>query len=385
MILTILTALSCAIWIYLIFFNCWFWLSNVRLGEAEDLQEWPEVVAVIPARNEAESISSVVAAHMKTNYPGRFSVIVVDDQSDDGTGDLARKAGQGATRTLHVIDGKPLPEGWSGKLWAVNTGLNAAETLEPNASYVLLTDADIVHAPDVLQRLVYEAYQNDRALVSIMAKLDARGFWGGLLIPAFIFFFQKLYPFPSTNDSKRKVAGAAGGCMLVERMRLREIGGVESVRNTLIDDCSLAERLKLGGRERRAIFLGFDEGVQSLRDNRALQTIWKMVSRTAFTQLGFSTLALIGTVFGMFLIYLVGPLAFFTLPLHGSGLAFTLGSWAWFAAIVAYAPTLRLYRKPLYWALLLPLSGVLYTAMTISSAVAYWRGKGGLWKGRTYA
>ncbi|MEO1066067.1 MAG: glycosyltransferase [Pseudomonadota bacterium] len=392
MVLTVLTTLSLLIWLYLLFFNGWFWLSDQKLeGVEQDTGAvWPEVVAVIPARNEAETIGAVVSSHMATDYSGAFSIIVVDDQSDDGTGDIVRSLAESrmagsALRPVVVAEGKPLPEGWSGKLWAVHTGLQAAEETAPDAAYVLLTDADIVHAPETLRKLVAKAERETRALVSVMAHLDARGVCGSLLMPAFIFFFEKLYPFRSTNDPASKIAGAAGGCMLVKRDVLAEIGGVEAIRGNLIDDCALALKIKDPTRAKRSIWLGFDPGVVSLRDNQDLATIWKMVARTAFTQLRFSTLALVGAVVGMVVTYLVGPLAFLTLPLHGNGLAFTLGTWVWIFMMIAYAPTLFLYKKALYWALLLPVSACFYMAMTISSALNHWRGAGGAWKGRTYS
>jgi len=386
-LLLIATALSGIIWIYLIAFNGAFWLADEELEDASgDMGfTFPPVVGVIPARNEAETIGRVVANHLATAYPGDFSLIVVDDQSADGTGDIVRSLGEGAKRALHVVGGLPLPEGWSGKLWAVHNGLQAAKALVPGASYVLLTDADIMHAPDILQRLVGKAVREKRALVSVMAHLHARGFCGSLLMPAFIFFFQKLYPFRSTNNIKSPVAGAAGGCMLIERAILEEIGGVESVRGNLIDDCALAHALKDPKGAKRAIWLGFDAGIVSLRDNRALSTIWKMVARTAFTQLRFSTLALIGAVIGMVVTYLAGPLAVFTFAQHGSYLVSALGFIAWSLAMMDYYPTLKRYQKPLFWVLFLPLSATFYTAMTVSSALNHWRGKGGAWKGRIYA
>jgi len=385
--LLIATTLSCFIWVYLIAFNGAFWLADEELEDKSGEKEatFPPVVGVIPARNEAETIGVVVENHLATDYPGDFSLVVVDDQSADGTGDIVNALGKGAKRPLHVVPGKPLPEGWSGKLWAVHNGLKAAKALAPDAAYVLLTDADILHAPGTLQRLVTKAMREKRVLVSVMAHLDARGFWGSLLMPAFIFFFQKLYPFRSTNNIKSPVAGAAGGCMLIERAILEKIGGVESIRGNLIDDCALAHALKDPKGERRSIWLGFDAGVVSLRDNRALSTIWKMVARTAFTQLRFSTLALIGAVIGMVFTYLAGPLAVLTFALHGSYLVSVLGFIAWSLAMMAYYPTLKRYQKPVFWALLLPLSATFYTAMTVSSALNHWRGKGGAWKGRTYS
>ncbi|MEP1443293.1 MAG: glycosyltransferase [Hyphomicrobiales bacterium] len=380
----IVTGFSCVIWIYLLVFHQRFWLSNQVLGGDDVLQdgEWPSVVVVIPARNEAETIGAVAKSHLANDYQGRLDLIVVDDQSSDGTGELVRALDD---NRAHVIAGKDLPHGWSGKLWAVNNGLEAAKKIAPDADYVLLTDADIEHAPGTLAKLVTKAVREEQAMVSIMAVLDTRGFWGGLLMPAFIFFFQKLYPFPAINNPASKIGGAAGGCMLIERKALEAIGGVETIKGDLIDDCALGKALKDPKGAKRSIWLGFDEGIVSLRDNRELHTIWKMVARTAFTQLQFSSFLLIGSVIGMALTYLVAPIAFLTLPLHGSILAATLGALAYFGMTLAYTPTLRRYKKSQLWALILPLSAVVYMMMTVSSALNHWRGRGGAWKGRTYS
>ena len=380
----LVTGLSCAIWIYLLVFHHRFWLSNQVLKTSATLRdgEWPDVVVIIPARNEAETIEVVAKSHLENEYQGKLDLIVVDDQSSDGTGDLVRALG---SNRAHVIAGKDLPNGWSGKLWAVNNGLVAAKEIAPKASYVLLSDADIEHAPGTLSKLVSKAVQEEQAMVSIMAMLDARGFWGGLLMPAFIFFFQKLYPFPAINNPASTIGGAAGGCMLIERKALDEIGGVEPIKGDLIDDCALGKALKDPKGAKRSIWLGFDDGIVSLRDNRDLHTIWKMVARTAFTQLQFSSLLMVGAVIGMALTYLVAPIAFLTLSLHGSILASTLGALAYLGMTLAYTPTLRRYKKSPLWALILPLSAIVYMMMTISSALNHWRGRGGAWKGRTYS
>lgn len=382
--LAILAGLSCVIWAYLLVFHHRFWLSNQVLKNNALLADgkWPDVVVVIPARNEAETIEAVVKSHLANEYQGKLDLIVVDDQSSDGTGSLVRALG---SNRAHVVEGNDLPQGWSGKLWAVNNGLEAAKEIAPNASYVLLTDADIEHAPGTLSKLVSKAVQEEQAMVSIMATLDTRGVWGGLLMPAFIFFFQKLYPFPAVNNPMSKVGGAAGGCMLIEQKALEVIGGVETIKGDLIDDCALGKALKEPSGAKRSIWLGFDEGIVSLRDNRELHTIWKMVARTAFTQLRFSSVLLIGSVIGMALTYLVAPIAFLTLPLHSSPFAAALGALAYLAMTLAYTPTLRRYKKSQFWALTLPLSAIVYMMMMTSSAFNHWRGRGGAWKGRTYS
>ena len=363
-------------WVVLV--GAWgrFWRADQRLGDAPEPPKWPEVVAVIPARNEVATIARVVAAHAANGYPGRFRVIVVDDNSTDGTGDAARAAG------ADVVVAPPLPQGWSGKMAAVHAGLTHAEHAAPDATWVLLTDADILHAPGTLQRLVAAGISQDRALVSLMARLDTSGFWGRLLIPAFVFFFQKLYPFPWVNRPGHWCAAAAGGCVLVCRDALRSIGGVAAIRGALIDDVTLATRIKCAG---HAIWLGLaDQEVLSLRDNGGLQTVWSMVARTAFTQLRHSTVLLAGSVLGMVVLYGLPVI----LPILGMAtgdimLAVT-GAIALALMLMAYAPTARLYGVSWTMVALLPLAGVLYTAMTLSSAWRHWRGRGGRWKGRTY-
>lgn len=374
-----LAILICLAWGFLLLFWGGFWRADQRLSPALDPVEWPEVTILIPARDEADTISDVVHAHLASSYPGTVRLIVVDDHSQDGTAKFAKAAG------AEIIQAAPLPDGWSGKLWALQNGIEHADQIAPDAPYLLLTDADILHAPDTLGQLVGKAQGDDLALVSLMARLDARGLWGSLLIPAFIFFFQKLYPFGWVNRPGFPMAAAAGGCVLIRRDALREIGGLSAIRDALIDDCTLAARIKRSG-QNRPIWLGLaDTEVTSLRDNRAFASIWTMVRRTAFTQLHHSWLLLAGAVIGMTLLY-IAPVAmllygaFFASapPLVSGALAIGLMS-------CAYWPTLRLYGKPVWWTLGLPFAALLYTAMTIASAFAHLRGSGGAWKGRTYS
>ena len=381
----VLVSLSILAWLVLLLARGWFWLANQRLpAMLEAPVEWPEVTAIIPARDEAENIGAALASHAATTYPGRFSIILVDDGSTDGTAGVAAEISATSSRPIHILQAPPLPPGWTGKLWALETGARAAADLTPQADFILLTDADITHAPDALTCLVGFAEEQGLALVSLMARLDARGFWGALLVPAFVFFFQKLYPFPWVNDPARSTAGAAGGCVLIRRDALASIGGISAIRGALIDDCTLAAKVKHGP-PGRAIWLGLASSeVVSQRDNRAFGTIWKMVARTAFTQLRHSSLLLVGSVLGLALTYLAGPLAVLSFPLHGDNLTSSLGAIAWMLAGLAYLPTLRLYGLPPWQVLCLPLAALLYGVMTIGSAVAHWRGRGGAWKGRTY-
>jgi len=381
-----LTSISLLVWIGLVVFHGGFWRGDQRLGVAPDPAEWPTVILVIPARNEAATIRAVIEGHMASTYPGRMEVVLVDDASDDATADEAYVGAEGGARRLHVVRAPPLEPGWSGKLWALQAGLDHARSVLPEAQYVLLTDADIVHGPDLLGRLVARAEAGGLALVSVMAKLDARGLWGRLLIPAFIFFFQKLYPFPKVNDPASRTAGAAGGVVLVRREALEAIGGLASIRAALIDDCALAARIKHGPPQRRIELVLGDETAHatSLRDNRAFGSIRDMIARTAFVQLDHSALKLAGTLLGMGLVYLVGPLSLLAWPWHGSATAAGFGAATWALMALAFAPTLRLYDQPVWHGLALPLAGALYSWFTLVSAVRHWQGTGGQWKGRTY-
>jgi hopene-associated glycosyltransferase HpnB len=380
-----LALLPLAAWLYLLTMRGGFWRADCRLrGDDPAPEVWPDVVAVIPARDEAAVIGKSIASHLASTYPGRLAVFLADDASHDGTADIAQRAASTGRHGLHIITAPPLEPGWSGKLWAMRHGLEAALRTMPDARYILFTDADIVHAPDTLASLVRRAEADDLALVSLMARLDDRGFWGGLLIPAFVFFFQKLYPFARANDPARAVAAAAGGCMLVRRHALEEAGGLEAIRGELIDDCALARLIK-GNPPQRHIEINLADGeVVSLRDNRDFRSVWNMVARTAYTQLNHSPLLLLGTLVGMVLLYLVGPVLFLAVSWHGSTLAAWFGLIIWGQMVLAYAPTLTLYGRAYWHGVALPVAGVLYAAMTLGSAIRHWRGRGGQWKGRNY-
>lgn len=382
--LTFIAFVTLAAWGGLTLLRGGFWRASERLNDAPEPAAWPEIAAVIPARDEAESIGDVIRAHMAADYPGVFSVILADDGSADATADIARAAAAGRPRTLEVVTVPLLPEGWTGKLWAVENGLKRAAEIAPAAKYVLLTDADIALARDTLSRLVAKAEAENLALASLMARLDSRGPWASFLIPAFIFFFQKLYPFPRANDPDDGLAAAAGGCMLARRDAIDAIGGMGAVKGALIDDCALAKAIKnLTPSTKIWLGLARDEAV-SLRDNRELESIWNMVARTAYAQLGYSPLMLAGTVIGMALIYLAAPLIILTMFWHWNFAALFYAAGA--VALMAYTfwPTLRLYGRAPWEAALLPAAAALYTAMTVSSALRFWRGDGGRWKGRTY-
>jgi hopene-associated glycosyltransferase HpnB len=333
---------------------------------------WPSVAAVVPARNEAELIARSVGSLLAQDYPGRFRVVLVDDQSGDGTGAAALALGDDR---LTVLDGAAHPAGWTGKLFAVHQGVAHANAEEP-PDYLWLTDADIAHAPDNLRRLVARAEAHKFVLTSLMAKLHCESFAERFLIPAFVFFFDMLFPFAWANDPQKRIAAAAGGCMLIKREALARAGGIESIRHAIIDDCALARRMKMQG----PIWLGFTERAASLRPYPRIADIRAMVSRSAYAQLGYSPLVLAGTVLGMALLYIV-PLA----ALLTGGLGALGGALAWAAMTIAFQPMLHFYRLSPLWGLAMPLIGVFYAAFTIDSAAQHWRGRGGMWKGRAQA
>ena len=371
--MSIAALVSLIAWIGLLLFRGGFWRADQRLGPAAaEPADWPCVAVVIPARNEAETIGRTVASLVEQDYPGEFIVIVVDDNSDDGTA-----AAAGTADRLSVIAGRPLEAGWSGKLWAVQQGLEHAAGALPDAAYVLMTDADIIHPPHSLRRLVGKAEAGRLDLVSLMVRLRCATFWERLLIPAFVFFFQKLFPFPWVNDARRSIAAAAGGCLMVRRAALDRAGGIEPIRHRLIDDCALAARIKPGG----PIWLGLGEDVHSLRSYDRLGGIWRMVARSAFEQLRHSPAALFGTVAAMAVIYVVPPLA----VVAGDPIAAGCGFVAWLLMAVACRPTLSLYGLSAWRGLLLPVAALLYTLMTVDSARRHWQGRGGMWKGRSYS
>ncbi|MBI1180187.1 MAG: glycosyltransferase [Alphaproteobacteria bacterium] len=379
--LAVVGAISLAIWAYLLLGRRRFWRADQRLPQAGAGAPSASVLAVVPARDEAAVIGDSVAGLLAQDYPGPLRIVVVDDGSTDGTAELARMAAAGHDRPLEIVSGRPLPAGWSGKLWALQTGLEHADRTGPATDFIWFSDADIDHHPDVLRRLAALAETRSLALVSVMARLHCAGVWERLLVPAFVFFFQMLYPFPAVNDPRSPVAGAAGGCILLRREALERAGGLASMRDALIDDCALAARVKgAGGR----LWLGFEPGVRSRRESNGLRDLWLMVSRTAFTQLRYSGLLLVLVLAGLALTFLVPPLLLLTWPLHRDGLATLLGAAGWAAMSAAYAPTLAEYGRRPGEALALPATAALYGAMTLHSALNHWRGATSRWKGREY-
>ena len=342
------------------------------------LERWPPVVAVIPARDEAEVIAASIGSLLAQDYAGDFHIVLVDDQSSDGTGRAAKAcaAASAHPERLSVIDGSAPPRGWAGKLWAVSQGVSFAQK-EFAAKYFLLTDADIAHSPDNLRSLVARAEQGQYGLVSLMALLRCESFAEKLLVPAFVYFFQMLYPFRWVSDARKKTAAAAGGCMLVRANLLQKAGGVESIADALIDDCALGARMKQVG----PIWLGLTKRVVSLRPYPRLVDIRKMVARSAYAQLHYSPLWLIGALLGMVLTYFA-PLA---LAMFGSGVGQACGMAAMVLMSVSFAPIQRFYGLSVVRSLTLPLIAALYLVYTLDSALQFWRGRGGMWKGRAQA
>ena len=373
----ILALASLAAWLKLGLFQGRFWEATTAPA-APPPAEWPGVVVVIPARNEAEGIGAAVGSLLRQAYPGRLQVVVVDDQSTDGTTDLARAAAAdaGASDRLTVISGAPLQPGWVGKMWAVSQGVAAAERADPEARWILLTDGDIVHRPDNVAQLVARGEADRLDLVSLMVRLRCVDFAERWLIPPFVFFFKMLYPFAWVNRADKATAGAAGGCMLVRRTALARIGGIAAIRDALIDDCTLAAALKRNGRIR----LDLTDEAESLRVYGDVGEIWRMVARTAFTQLRYSPWLLLGTVAGLIVTYVAPP----ALAILGEGAARVVALAAWAIMSATYVPMLRFYRRSPLWAPFLPLAALLYLGATIDSARRHWAGVGGAWKGRVY-
>jgi hopene-associated glycosyltransferase HpnB len=332
------------------------------------------VIVVIPARDEAVLIGRTIAS---LGVQGRgLEVVVVDDQSSDGTREAAERAAAEASLPLRLIAGQPLPAGWAGKLWALEQGLAAVER-----PFVLLLDADIELAPRLVPALLAAARERDATLVSLLAELHCTTFWEKLLSPAFVLFFKLLYPFAWSNDSAKATAAAAGGCMLVRTEGLRRIGGFASVRGALIDDCTLAAALK---RERPPIWLGMTHSVRSLRVYARLADFWRMVSRSAFTQLRYSTgLLLLATA--LMIVTLLMPLTGVVVAaVTAQPLLAVTSAGAWLALAAVYWPVVSFYRLPAAWALTLPVASALFLAMTWSSAYGFWRGRRASWKARNY-
>ena len=361
------------IWLYLLFFHNGFWLLRERDTQpVAEPESWPSVVAIVPARDEADVIQRSIGSLIAQDYPGSFRIVLVDDQSGDGTGALARALN---SERLTVLTGGARPAGWTGKLWAMHQGSEYAAAFKPD--YLWFTDADIAHSADNLRMLVARAKDGNRVLVSLMARLHCKWAAEHFLIPAFVFFFDMLFRFGAVNNPRNTVAAAAGGCMLAQREALERAGGIAAIRHNIIDDCALGRAMKRQG----PIWLGLTDRAVSLRPYPHIADIRHMVTRSAYAQLGYSPLVLAATMLGLFMVYLAPVMT----ALFAWGVSQLAGWLAWIIMALMFQPMLRFYRLSPLWGLALPLIGVFYAAFTLQSAIQHWSGKGGMWKGRAQA
>jgi hopene-associated glycosyltransferase HpnB len=377
----ILAVISLLTWVVLTFLRGAFWqllAFDDDISKQESLARWPQVVTIVPARNEAETIARTVVSLVKQDYPGELRVVVVDDHSEDGTGALAREAAEkaGASERVLILRGAALESGWTGKLLAMRQGVESGVASETD--YFWFTDADIEHAPDTLRRVVQRAKRDKLDLVSLMVLSQVNSFPERLMIPPFLYFFLKLYPPIWIANRKQKTAGAAGGCILLKRAALERIGGLAAIRGEVIDDCTLALAVKRTG---GGLWMGLTRKSVSLRMYRSFTEIQDLIARTAFTQLGYSSLLLAGTLLGMAVTYLL-PVVF---TFSAQPVVWRLGLAAWALMAITYSPTVRFYKLSPLWAAALPLAAAFYTYATWLSAVRYWLGHGAQWKGRSQA
>lgn len=375
---TLIAILPLAIWLYLFFARGNFWQLREETIEPTPLKHWPRVVAIVPARNEAETIGRAVTSLASQDYPGECFAIVVDDHSDDGTADLARKAADEchAGERISIHPARDLPLRWTGKVWAMNEGITAAARMVPE--YFWFVDADIVHAPGTLRRLVFRAENNSVDLVSLMVLLRAKSLSERLLIPSFLYFFLLLYPPNWVGNPRSSTAGAAGGCILLRRPALDGIGGMAAIRSEVIDDCALARSVKKSGGR---IWLGLTRSSLSLRRYNTFAEIRDLIARVAFTQLRYSFLVLLSALAGLFVTFLLPWVLFFAFP--GEAWLAVDTTIAMMAA--TFVVTVKFYGLSWSWALTLPLAALFYGYATCVSAVRYRLGRGGQWKGRAQA
>ncbi len=387
MTVTIILAaiISFAVWLVLWLRPSSFWRTD-REPVPSPPDRWPAVTAIIPARNEESVIAETIYSLLTQDYPSSLRIVVVDDHSDDRTAEVANEVGgqSGQKDQVSVLSAEPLPAGWTGKVWAMHQGLGFAarptDTSDPtdpadSPEYLLFSDADISHGHSAVRELVSRAEAGPCDLVSFMVKLQCRSSAEKLMIPAFVFFFRMLYPFRGVNDPKHGLAGAAGGTMLVRRDALDRIGGIESIRGEIIDDCALAREVKRGGHR---IWLGMSDSSRSTRSYGTLGEIMRMISRTAYTQLGYSPIRLLICIAGLAITFIAPPL----LVIFTRGWSQILGGAAWLLMSALYLPMVRFYRQSPLWAPLLPLTASIYLWATIVSACRYHFGKSNEWKGR---
>ena len=371
----LIAGVSLIIWVYLLLAHGRFWLARDTDETPMNAPAiWPAITAIVPARDEAAVIGQSIGSLLAQDYPGPFRIILVDDGSNDGTAAIARAAAGDSDR-LDIVGGSTPPAGWTGKLWALEQGTRHAGE---GAAYLWLTDADIVHAPDTLRTLTARSEAEGLTLNSLMARLETGGFAERALIPAFVFFFQMLYPFARVNDvHDRRTAAAAGGCLLVQREAFIRAGGHARIAHAIIDDCAMGQVLK----EQGPIRLSLTRRSQSIRPYGGWREIGTMIARSAYAQLNYSPLLLIGTLLGMALVYLTPP----AIGLFGHGLAQGLALTTWAMMAIAFQPMLRFYGRSPSWGIVLPAIALFYAGATFASAWRHWQGKGGMWKGRVQA
>lgn len=355
-----------AIWLYVLLGRGRFWHVSIRRDQPAPLRR---VVAIVPARNEADVIARTVSSLLKQDGVD-LRIVVVDDNSTDATADVVRQLAIGSEDRLTVLPGHPFPAGWSGKLWAVQQGIDYARQFAPD--YLFLTDADIEHLPANVASLISIAESGPFDLASFMVKLECQSLAERLLIPPFVYFFLQLYPPRWVSDPSAKTAGAAGGCILIRPDALQRAGAMQSIRNEIIDDCALARAVKRSGGR---VWLGLTDSARSVRPYQSLAGIERMIARSAFNQLGHSALLLLVAILGLLLTYIV-PVALLFGPMPWLGLAACL------LMFISYYPMVHFYLLNPLWTLTLPLAAIFYMAATLDSAIRYWTGRGGHWKGR---
>ncbi|SPT50101.1 glycosyltransferase [Actinomadura madurae] len=373
----VLAVAALAGWLYLAFGHGGFWRTGPGLPDAADPDAWPDVAAVVPARDEAAVLPVTLPTLLAQEYPGRFRVVLVDDGSSDGTAETAVRVAEGNPR-LQVVAVGERPPGWAGKVWAMSEGVGAAG--EPG--YLLFTDADIAYRPGTVMKLVRAAVAERRDLVSLMATLNTRTRWERVIVPAFVYFFAQLYPFRRVTRDGTRTAAAAGGCMLVRRAALADAGGLAAIHDALIDDVAMGRLVKRAGGRCR---LDLARDVVSRRPYPRLGDLWAMIARSAYHQLRYSPPLLAGTVLGLVLLYAVPPAAAIVGLAAGHGAVLAAGALGWSLMALTYAPMLRFYGLSPLRAPALPLVALMYAAMTLDSARRHRAGQGGAWKGRTAA
>ncbi|MDQ2884120.1 MAG: glycosyltransferase [Actinomycetota bacterium] len=382
-LLSRLATASAVAWAYLVVGHGGFWLTSPRLpADPPEPDHWPSVGVVVPARDEAAVLPETLPTLLAQDYPGELAVWLVDDGSTDATGSLAgtladRVRGRAS---LTVLTAPPPPPGWTGKLNAVQHGVESASAA--GVEFLLLTDADIAHHRCSVRRLVATALVDRRDLVSLMALLRTQTGWERVVVPAFVYFFAQLYPFPRVVRPGTRTAAAAGGCVLVRRTALARAGGLARIRGDLIDDVALGRLIKRSGARTWLGFTSDPPEVRSVRPYPHLADLWAMVTRSAYTQLRRSPVLLAGTIAGLGLLYVVPPIAALAGLVRRSPVPAAAGFGAWAAMAATQTPVLRLYGLSPLRGLALPLVATLYAAMTVDSARRHATGRGGAWKGR---